>query len=294
MTDNEFDMPCAPVDPRRPPVPGLEGEKFATEDYIEVGDQASMAVNATGSNKKFVQQAFHRSFFITRPRSASLGNIKNTTTGENILDASNINEEENTDLSGPPDWQRIPTLRNPKRRKTSTSPPPERVYTNNRFHILPVESVNENEISGQVRKISKPPPIILYGIENINKLTDLLVTAANQQQFSYKIVNRNQLRISCVDVETYKSIISVIRENQLIGHTFNRKDQRCHRLVIRNLHHSTPHEAIRAAFENTGNSLAGEIINAKYGADKKPTSTFFINLLPGPNIKLAKDIKVIY
>lgn len=37
-----------------------------------MGDQAPVAVTAT-SNKKLMQQAFHRSLFRNRPRSASLG-----------------------------------------------------------------------------------------------------------------------------------------------------------------------------------------------------------------------------
>lgn len=47
--------------------------------------------------------------------------------------------------------------------------------------------------------------------------------------------------------------------------------------------------------EATGNVVKGEIIiNAKFGAEKKATSTFFVNLSPGPNIKAIKDLKFIY
>lgn len=94
-------------------------------------------------------------------------------------------------------------------------------------------------------------------------------------------------------MEVYKKLITTVRENGLIGHTFNRKDERPFRIVIRNLHPTTPISAIREAIEETGNTVTGEIINAKYGKDKIPTSTFFANILPGPNNKAAKAIKYI-
>lgn len=65
-------------------------------------------------------------------------------------------------------------------------------------------------------------------------------------------------------------------------------------MIIKNLHHTTPHTAIQEEIEKTGNKVFGEIINAKYGQEKKPTSTFFVNLVPGPNNKLVKSIKYIY
>lgn len=80
----------------------------------------------------------------------------------------------------------------------------------------------------------------------------------------------------------------------MIGHTFTRKDQRCYRVVIKNLHHSTPHSAIQDEIEKTGNKISGEIINARFGPDKMPTSTFFVNIAPGPNNKAVKEIKVIH
>lgn len=77
----------------------------------------------------------------------------------------------------------------------------------------------------------------------------------------------------------------------MIGQTFNTKETRNYRLVIKKF---TPHTAIKEAFEETGNIVVGEIINSKFGPDKKPTTTFFVNLEAGPNNKAAKQVKQIY
>lgn len=289
--NNECDMSCDPANPRRPSVPGLEGVKLATEDSTRVGTQAPVAVNATGQTKKYVQQAFHPSLFSIRPRSASLGSVLPSNNEETEVKDTQNNDEGEPQL---PEWQRAPLNRNPnKKRKISNSQSPEKISTSNRFAGLPINEERQDTQPIE-KKPSKPPPIILYGVEDLNKLTEFLETVAERTTFNYKIINKNQIRIISENTPVYKKLISAIREKGLIGHTFNRKEERSYRLVVRNLHHTTPHDAIKDAFEETGNKVNGEIINARFGPDKKPTSTFFVNLQPGPNNKAAKQVKIIY
>lgn len=287
MENEKCDLSCDPANPRRHEVTGPHGVKYVTEDCADVGNQASATVNATGK-RTYIQQAFHPSLFI-RTRSSSLGSISQ------IEPTTQAKLGKNLELitPHPPEWQRVPVSRNHKRKKLSQTPSPESVKTHNRFEHL---SVDEKESSNEPRekRPSKPPPIILYGIEDVNKLTELLESASDPDTFTFKIVNRNQLRLSSRDITTYKKLITIVRENGLIGHTFNLKDQRCYRIVIKNLHHTTPLSAIVKEIEKTDNKVYGEIINAKYGPDKKPTSTFFVNIAPGPNNNAVKDIKYIY
>lgn len=270
--------------------------------------------------KTYTQQLFHKGIFETRPRSSSISNdvqseypelrnefcqisqtqnesSKQIETLHNNTPEQNMDGTEDYDIGNshehPPPWQRIPERQGAKRKKPSESPSPEALKTSNKFSGLQVDQT-EQQPETSSKKAHKPPPIILYGIEDLSKLTELLNTVAERETFNFKNVNRNQLRINCGDVEVYKKIVSIIRENGLIGHTFNIKQNRCFRIVIRNLHPSTPHEIIREEIEATGNIIQGEIINAKYGPDKIPTSTFFVNLLPSEHNKLIKELKYIY
>ncbi|KAL0810519.1 hypothetical protein ABMA28_003452 [Loxostege sticticalis] len=223
---------------------------------------------------------------------SSLQNPNHTNTDKEIVnqppeDNTGATQQPNTQpaqshrIAEPPSWQRVPVIRNPKRKKLST-PSPERLEISNRFGGLEIDANQDSSDhmhTQQVKRNNKPPPIILYGIEDVNKLTDLLETVTERTEFTYKIINKNQIKIMTSGVEVYKNLISLIRENKLIGHTFNRKDTKNYRIVIRNLHHTTPISAIKEAIENTGNTVLGEIINAKFGPDKKPTTTFFVNLV---------------
>lgn len=131
-------------------------------------------------------------------------------------------------------------------------------------------------------------------MEKIIELSKLIETVISPTNFSLKIVNKNQIRLSCNTVEAYKATIDLIRSQGLIGHTFTRKDQRPCRFVIKNLHHTTPIENIVEEIEKSGNKVIGEIINARYGPNKDPTSTFFVNVEQCENNKKVKDIKFIY
>ncbi|CAG9137125.1 unnamed protein product [Plutella xylostella] len=191
------------------------------------------------------------------------------------------------------DWQTVPILRQHKnkKRKFSALSPEKDLPTQNRYSPL---QVDKNVVTNPMEKTTKPPPILLYGIVNIAKLKEVIDECLDQSQYSFKIVTKNQLRVTADSTESYKKLLSLVREKKMIGHTFIQKNERPYRIVIKNLHHSTPTDAIIEAVESTGNKVYGEIINARYGPEKTPLSTWFVNLAPGPNIDAIKKLKYIY
>ncbi|KAJ8734276.1 hypothetical protein PYW07_014827 [Mythimna separata] len=307
MSDTNNDLSCDPANPRRLLVSGPGGGKYVTEDCVGVGDQAPVTVNAPGSTtKKLTQQAFHPSLFFTRPRSSSMGNIK-TTDSENLPTTSS--DKNTTDVGAnkvcPPSWQRVPTDRYAKRKRLSNSPTqPEKVThtaqtgitTANRYSGLPIDLTDEpteNLSTDGNKKVNKPPPVIPYGIEDLTKLTELLNKTMPSSGYSYKVINRDQLRVITQSTEIYKDLIELIRTNGLIGHTFPPKQDKCYR-IVKNLHHTTPKTAITEEIEKTGNRVRGEIICAISRKNKKPLNMFFVNIEPSPNNREIKSIESIY
>lgn len=219
-------------------------------------------------------------------------------------------------------WQRIPTIN----RKRIRSPEPTKsthkqqkrnkdrqqlfnksrpvmastLETSNSFSLLSEDlGQEENDINiatapSQTKRVSKPPPIILYGIEDVKQLTDFIEEKINKEEYSYKISSRDQLIISSKSVATYEKLITHIRAKGLIGHTFTKKEDRCQTFVIKNLHHTTPKEAIMEAIEATGNQVKGEIINARKKNTKEPYNVFFVNIVPNENLPHMKNIEYIY
>lgn len=253
----------------------------------------STSNSSTKTNQKtFTQQVFHPALF-NRPRSASLSEISKEASQMDQISTNVVDLTEKVlSPQDPPPWQRVPI--SAKRKRTSDSPPSaSHVTVSNKFATLPLDQLdNQNNDTNQ--KVIKPPPIILYGIEDVNELSKLIESVCDPQLFKIKIVNKNLLRVLVECSTTYKDVISIIRANGLIGHTFTQKDKKAYRIVIKKLHHTTPHSEIINAIEATGNKVRGQIINARYGPDKTPTFTFFVNLEPSENNKAVKNIKYIH
>lgn len=211
-------------------------------------------------------------------------------------DRINLDPNSQPDI-GENDWQTIPILRQRqnrhKRMRLSPTPSPEQVTTQNRFSQLNVDENEKNNVL-QGEKPNKIPPIVLYGIKDVTKLKELIDSVLEKSQYSFKVVTKNQLRVTTKDTDTYKKLMALVRERKLIGHTFTPKSDRPYRIVIKNLHHSTPIDAIKEAIESTGNIVRDEIITARHGPTKTPLSTWFVNLVPGPANDAVKKLKYIY
>lgn len=176
------------------------------------------------------------------------------------------------------------------------------IETNNSFEIFNIidDETDENVSNpttttiAKPKKISKPPRIILYGIKDLKQLTNLINEVIDKEEYTYNTFSRDELSISSKSVESYKKLITHIRNKGLIGHTFTRKEERCQKIVLKNLHYTTPKEAIKEAIEKSGNKVRGEIINARRKGTKEPYNVFFVNLEPHENNKLVKNIEYIY
>ncbi|CAG9087526.1 unnamed protein product [Plutella xylostella] len=205
-------------------------------------------------------------------------------------------DPENQIVNTENDWQTVPILRrdvNRYKRKRVSGSPESDTPVRNQYAGLQVDEEPINN-GTQKTQVSKPPPIVLYGINDIAKLCEVIDKTLQKSQYTFKIVTKNQLRISCDTIDSYKKLMCLTREKGLIGHTFTRKDERPYRIVIKDLHPSTPVEAIKEEIESTGNTIVGEIINARYGPEKTPTYTWFVNLAPHPKNAEIKKLKYIY
>lgn len=263
-------------------------------------------------NQKLVQQIFHKTMFTTRERSASASELN--VPKDNM--ESNLNRTQSDSHSTPTiPWQRYPVqsqkrIRSPDDEGSHSKVPinkdlrqqnfnkargiGDKTQTSNRFSALDVDIDPDDITKDSLKKSAKPPPIVLYGIDDLNQLTKFIDEVAKNNDYNYKVVSRNKLIITTKSTESYKDIIEHIRDKGLIGHTFTRKDQRCPRIVIKHLHFSTPKEAIIEAIEETGNTVKGEIVTARKKGTKQPINTFFVNILPHANNKKVKDIRYIY
>jgi hypothetical protein len=90
--------------------------------------------------------------------------------------------------------------------------------------------------------------------------------------------------------ESYRRLVKQLQDDKIIYHTYQFKQERAYRIVIRNLHYSTPTAQITTELEEQGHKVRN-ILNVKHRATKEPLPLFFIDLEPKENNKTIYDIE---
>jgi hypothetical protein len=114
----------------------------------------------------------------------------------------------------------------------------------------------------------------------INRIRNI----AEDEQYTTKSLINNVIKINCVTPETYRNLIKCFKQSNTYYHTYQLKEERVYRIVIKHLHHSTDTEDIRQELLELGHN-ARNIINAHHRITKEPLNLFFVDLDPAENNK---------
>lgn len=175
------------------------------------------------------------------------------------------------------------------RQKTITEFTKPIISTTNRFQVLdrPEDEIMETQ-EANTPKIEKPPPIFVPKVGIFNELTEQLETIA-KGEYSLKIINKDQVKISPKTSTTYTKIINHFKANKTEFYTFQLKEKRSFRVVLKNIHHSTPTDDLKMEIENQGHKVR-QIHNILKRGTKAPLPMFFVDLEPAPNNKEIYEI----
>jgi len=158
-------------------------------------------------------------------------------------------------------------------------PPPQ---TANRFGSLTDDDQDEGGEEA-TNKSPKPPPIFVAGVHNIKRLKELLV-AVSGDDFELKVLNGTQVKVQPKSADKYRTILNALIEKHTEFHTYQSKEKRCFRTVLRGMHYSTDEEDIKSAIEHHGHTVIN-VYNIKQERTNIPLSLFFVDLKPNENNK---------
>ena len=198
---------------------------------------------------------------------------------------SSSESEEHTHNSNNNEWQEI---RRTNRKRTQYTPANTLDTTpeiQNRYDILSQEKQQEEmEIIPQPHPNHKPPPIFIHGVINYDEMTKHIREIAEDEQHHTKSLANDVIKLNCTTPETYRKIIKHFKENNTYYHTYQLKEERAYRVVIRYLHHSTDINELRQELAELGHK-ARNIVNARNRITRDPLNLFFIDLEPAANNK---------
>lgn len=124
-------------------------------------------------------------------------------------------------------------------------------------------------------------------------MTSNISKVINASEFTYKSFKDGQVRLMTKSISSYRTIVKYLDEKQIRFHTYQLKQERAYRIVVKNLHFTTPIDVIKDTIEKEGHKVRN-IVNIKSRFTKEPLSMFFVDLEPGSNNKNVFNIRYIY
>lgn len=163
--------------------------------------------------------------------------------------------------------------RDPRKQKRPATTAPS-TPTQNRYEVL--SNDDETQSNNTAKKVinDNPPPIFLNGVENYTELVEFLQSVCGQT-FKLKSTTKN----ICIYPDTpasYRQIVSSLRTKGADFHTFQLPQDRCPRVVIKNLHHSTPKSVIVEGFKTHGYEAVN--VTNVISRFKQPLPMFFVDI----------------
>ncbi|KAK5639463.1 hypothetical protein RI129_011955 [Pyrocoelia pectoralis] len=195
-------------------------------------------------------------------------------------DISQIIAVDETDDESTHPWQQI------KKRKRITPKRPiqqnneNQTSTQNRFSALDNTNTNDatqNSSESSEQTIRKPPPIFIYGVTNYYKMIEELAQVLAREQYSTKALSNNTIKINVNTPDSYRKLITQLKSEKIVYHTYQIKDERAYRVVVRNLHHTIDIEEIKDELLKHGHTVRN-ITNIRHRISKDPLPMFVVEL----------------
>lgn len=255
-------------------------------------------------NIKGFQQISHAKQSSTHeyPNQVRIRQTPNNTLPETGSVTDELDEKENEmETTNTFAWQQV------KKRKFSMLSPETRpesdpfsIATQNRYDQLsnlsdedmPTDDTTtpDRNVTNASTKEAKPPPIFIYGVTNFNQMVDYIASTIEQEQYTCKTQSNDTIKINVFTPDSYRKLIRKLKEDKVIHHTYQIRQERAYKVFIRHLHYSIPIKDIKQELEQQGHAVRN-IVNIRHRVTKEPLSLFCIELEPKDNNKHIYDIK---
>jgi hypothetical protein len=193
-------------------------------------------------------------------------------------------------------WQAVGKYR---KRNPQSKPPGTHIPTtiNNRYEPLTENSPEDTQIdknnsnsniSAKPQPNQRPPPIYIYGVTKYMAMLNNIQGFLEAERFHKKPLLNNTVNVSTHSIEGNRQLIRHPNEENIVHHTYQLKQDRAYRIVLRDLHHSIPSEDIKDEMQTHGHT-ARNIINIRHRVNKEQLPMFFVDLeLVANNIEIYK------
>jgi hypothetical protein len=83
-------------------------------------------------------------------------------------------------------------------------------------------------------------------------MVEYLKTAVKEEQYYCRTLSNGTIKVNTSTSDSYRKLIKLLRQDNIIFNTYQLREERAYRVVIRNLHPSIPTETIKEEIAKYG------------------------------------------
>jgi hypothetical protein len=129
-------------------------------------------------------------------------------------------------------WQHVKKRKRIHPHTASSTQLNSEISTQNRYTLLPNRQENgespQTNTQRDTPNIPKPPPIFVYGVKNFKAMLDDLADVAEPTTYRTTALANDTVKISAITVDTYRSLVKHIKEENIIHHAYQIKAERAY------------------------------------------------------------------
>ena len=111
---------------------------------------------------------------------------------------------------------------------------------------------DDNNEDQSVPKPPSPPPIFIPRVTNISDMIKTLRQVIDYNEFSHKTFPNGDVRVKVKSIDGYRALTKHLDKHNINFHTYQLKNKRAYRVVLRHLHHTYCVDTLKAAIELLG------------------------------------------
>ncbi|PNF38076.1 hypothetical protein B7P43_G18153 [Cryptotermes secundus] len=100
-------------------------------------------------------------------------------------------------------------------------------------------------------------------------MVEYLTTSVKEEQYYCKTLSNGTIRVNTSTSDSYRRLIKLLHQDKIVYHTYQLREERAYRVVIRNLHPSIPAETIKQEIVKHRHTVRN-VRNIRLRATKEP------------------------
>lgn len=139
-------------------------------------------------------------------------------------------------------------------------------------------------------KQPSPPTIFIQGVTNFKAMLDQIFSVIDKENVITQALANNVVKVNVGSSDDYRKLIHNLRSHNIALYTYQMKNERSFKVVIRHLHDSVDPTDIKIALGQLGYEVRN-VVNVHHWRTKDPLPLFFVDIEPNVNNKSIYEIK---